>query len=171
MPRMRRWLFVVVALAACGTQTRPDQAVDAAVDAELDPSLVPFTTTGTTPEGSLEFVQYIRAGFLDGFCPSGFLISLESTNVRYAYDDSSLHLHIPIDVGASPPTGRIAASAFLEMPGVERRTDEVYFDVEQVDLPAGQAMLRIAGRLGASSDGWSFDFGIDMVTPPPVTCF
>lgn len=174
-PRMRCLGFGfglgLVFLAACESPAReiPDAPpIDGYPDAMVDTRMMPFTTTGTTPIGTLDFVRFIGASYLDGFCPPGFYVDLQNTNEVYA-DRPNLTAWIPI---APPmvPTGRISTTLYLRM-GIDNvvETDQAFFDVEHVDLPSGTAMQRVSGRVTAASDGWNVDFAIDLLTTQ-TTC-
>jgi hypothetical protein len=118
------------------------------VDAAIDESLVPFTTTGTTPAGPLDDVRFIRVGFLAGFCQAGYYATLYRTNELH--DEAVVVVFIPMDeTMTEPPTGTMAAEAWLGS-DYTQRTDQVSFEVVQVDLPSVEP-FQIAGRVTAST--------------------
>jgi hypothetical protein len=164
---------VPVALAACESSDRSatdaSQPVDAAYpDTPWDDRAVPFTLAGTTPIGTLDFVRYRSAGFLDGFCPSGVYLYLKSNQEVFSRLPE-LQIMIPLDPFATPaPAGNITASARLVSDHgdttADAATDEVSFDLSRAEIVSSQPnTLGVAGRLSIASGGWSFDFTIDEV--------
>jgi hypothetical protein len=153
----RRDLVVLVALAGCGTPGRdaPDAAVDALPDAKIDELRVPFTTTGTTPAGSLDEVRFIAINYLGGFC-NGYGVNLYRTNE--AVEDAIVEFHISTSELTEPPIGTIGASARTGSVPLHR-TDDVTFEVVHLDLPPSTP-LRLAGRMYASTGAWLIDFTI-----------
>jgi hypothetical protein len=168
----RRNLVLIVALVACdpsddrGSAGMADAATnDAAIlDAAIDETRMPFTTTGTTPLGSLDDIRFIEVGFLDGFCPSGYYVDLYRTNAPAEGPAVMFLVPVPAEL-MQPPTGTIAARAWL--PSGTPSTDQVSFEIVHVDIRPTEP-LRIAGRMRASTGGWNIDFSIDATTRPLI---
>lgn len=117
-------------------------------------SFVPFTTTGTTPAGSLDDVRYLGVGYLDGDCGNNYLLNL-------AADDYEVVLQIQISFPFTEVTpGTIAASAIDE----SCATNQVRFEVEHIDPPQAAQPLRIAGRVMVNDGAWNLDFTLDATT-------
>jgi hypothetical protein len=170
------WRLPVVLLAAvigCGSprdgSSNPD--VDAGTDAKvfLDAfvppasSRVPFTTTGTTPAGSLDDVQFIAIDFVDGGCPGTYHLLLYRTD--HPSEVPVVRFDVTLPASATPPlTGTIMARAFAGTAS----TDQVRFEIVQLDIPPADetqpVTLRIAGRMALDLPPWSIDFTVDMLT-------
>ncbi len=139
--------------------------LDVPVDSAIDPALVPFTASGSTPVGSLDFVRYIRATYKAGFCRAGFYVDLRSTNEVYP-NNQTLSLYIPAPAGETPPSRiPVTAQVWLDEETSAYQEDAAYFDVDDIAVPVvytSSSMLRLAGRLGANADGWMFDIPIDI---------
>ena len=157
-------LIVLLALAGCSS-IESTGGRDAAVvidaprrDAGIDAERMPFTTTGTTPAGSLDDVRFIEIDFLSAFCLPGYYVGLYTTNDLYAEAAATFYIPITSEV-TQPPIGTIAASAW---PGddYDQRTEDVSFAIVQLDIPP-TSPLRIAGRMTIGTDGWNVDFMID----------
>jgi hypothetical protein len=186
-------LVLLVALAGCRSidSSGGDLVGDAAVDAEaavladavnadaaVGPGtcflgtavgsvpLMPFTTTGTTPAGSLDDVQFIRISFMGGSCPGTYSLELYRTT---ADSIPVVRFDVTLPPNATqPPTGTIAASACTLSGG----TDGVNFEIVQLDIPPinpqQPTMLRIAGRMTINSGPWNVDFTVDATTPNAI---
>src|SRR5262245_53398074 len=119
---------------------------------------MPFTTSGSTPAGSLENVRFIGIRYLDGFCLPGYYIGLYATND--AYRDAVVTVFVPTELGA--PTGTVAASAWLGSDS-QQSTNQVTFEVIRADVPPPE-VVHIAGRFVASDGAWQLAFSIDAQT-------
>jgi hypothetical protein len=137
--------------------------------AAIDDSLVPFTTTGTTPAGSLDDIRYLGISFLGGDClPAYNLVlyrSIESGS--NTYPDAVVFVAIPFPFTELSP-GTVAAHAWLYSDYDGTCTDEVRFEVVHLDPPQDGPM-RIAGRVVANDGAWNLDFSID-ATAVPINC-
>lgn len=166
-----RNLVFLAALVGCvperdaSSVTDAAVAVDAVPDAPIDESLIPFTTTGTTPAGSLDDVRFMGVDFLDGFCPPGYTVRLYRTNQPSQVPVVRFEIPIPVEA-TEPPTGTVVATAWLY--NVSQTSSQVAFEIVHVDIPPTEP-LRIAGRITASSGGWNLDISIDANTER-LTC-
>jgi hypothetical protein len=174
-------LVLLVALTGCGyfstesTERHDDpagapDAAAAAVDAKpyfdaytpIERMRVPFTTTGTTPAGSLEVVQFIEIYFIGGHCPGTYFLNLYATDNPYELAVARFEI-TPPPKPAPPPTGTIFAEAFA----AGSSTNQARFEIVQLDNPGpddmGPPTLRIAGRMTLSLDVWTVDFTVDSV--------
>ncbi len=59
----------------------------------------------------------------------------------------------------------VTAHAWLISDYKRTCTDQVRFEVSQLDEPSAQSSLRIAGRVTANDAGWSLDFSVDGTVP------
>jgi hypothetical protein len=124
-----------------------------------DPSLMPFATTGTTPDGSLDDVRYLRVSYMTGFCQPGYYFDLFAT----AGSDPVVVVQIPHPFMELSPT-TVAAIAWLPSDFYSKRTDQARFEVVQLDTPAPSQPLRVAGRVTVNDGAWNFDFTVDATT-------
>lgn len=103
--------------------TLPDAsgATDGAI---VDPERMPFTTTGTTPAGSLDDVQFMSVRFIGGNCPGTYYLKLYRTDDPGDSELVTFDVTLPPNT-TEPPTGTIMAEA--QAGGVT--TDEVTFEI------------------------------------------
>ena len=172
---MRRLALVLLALVGCGS---PDERggvnvmVDAAAPGDatvspIDAERTPFTTTGTTPAGSLDDIRFMSVEYIGGDCPGTYYLKLYRTDALEEQAVVTFTVTIP-PRATEPPTGTITASA---QAGTST-TDEVSFEIVQLDAPPAddtQTMtVRIAGRITINTPAWNVDFSVDVTTPNKI---
>ncbi len=168
---MRRVALVLfAALIGCGS---PDERgdVNAMVDAathdetdapgiSLDAERTPFTTTGTTPAGSLDDVRFMSVEYVGGHCPGTYYLKLYRTDAPEDGPVATFGVTIALDA-PRPVTGTVAASGWA----AAMMTDEGTFEIVQLDAPLADdlqtTMVRIAGRMSINTAGWNVDFEVD----------
>ena len=124
---------------------------------------IPFTTTGTTPAGSLDDVQFMSIRFVGGHCPGVYDLDLHRTNVDGDKAVARFSVMTPWDP-TEPPTGTIAASGCVQ----NAKSEQGSFEIVHLDAPGPDAtephVLRIAGRVTINMGGWNVDFTVDAMT-------
>lgn len=174
MYRLALVLACAAAVVGCDVPDRasganPDAVVlenDASGGGQTDPNRVPFSTTGTTPGGSLDDVRYMSVEYIGGNCPGTYFLRLYRTN---AIEESELvTFWITIPLNAEPPTGTITGNARAGT----ATTKAVSFEIVHLDAPPSDIVdpptVRIAGRLTVDTSGWSVDFNVDATTTTKV---
>lgn len=179
---MRRLAFVLLAtLVGCASPERDGGAnatVDAAMpptpldassgDAPVSPSDIertPFTTTGSTPAGSLDDVHFMSVEYVGGHCPGTYYLKLYRTDAPEDQPVVTFDVTIPW-TAARPVTGTLMANAYAGA----TTTDAVRFEIVQLDSPHPDdegpqpATVRIAGRFTINAPGWNVDFNVDATT-------
>jgi hypothetical protein len=161
---MRAVVLVVVAVVPAVTACSSSSVVaDAAPARDPGTGYTPVTITGTSPQGPLDIFHYARAGYVDGFCPEGYLITITprpASVICYdCYNDPRFML------GVSPPFGvggPHAAFASVD-DGHINFTENVTFEPTQLDVPTAPSP-RITGRFVSNDPLWSFDITVDLVS-------
>lgn len=171
--------LVVVGLVGCESprRTAPDAASteDAATDGSVacrrlasphpnpvssgSASIVPFTTTGTTPAGSLDDVRYLGVAYVNGDCGDSYLLDLYRTSQSSDYE-AVVQIQIRFPFTEVSP-GTIAASAIDFSCAT---SEQVRFEVTHIDPPQAPEPLRIAGRVTVNDGAWNLDFTLDATT-------
>lgn len=181
---MRRLALVLLAaLVGCGSPDADDARANAMFDAAQPPTpsdaagsgnappapsdleRTPFTTTGTTPGGSLDDVRFMSLEFIGGYCPGSYYLRLYRTDAPEDQPVVTFDVTIPW-TAARPVTGTLMANAYAGA----TTTDAVRFEIVQLDSPHPDdegpqpATVRIAGRFTINAPGWNVDFNVDATT-------
>lgn len=177
---MWRLALVFLALVGCSSPDEDRGSANAMVDAATPsdatsagdaPSPIaartPFTTTGTTPAGSLDDIRFMSVEYIGGNCPGTYYLKLYRTDALEEQAVVTFTVTIPPNA-TQPPTGTIMASAQAGA----ATTDEASFEIVQLDAPPPDdtqtVTVRIAGRITIDTPGWNVDFSVDVTTPNKI---